>query len=222
MRVGDPLAEFVVVRMVQIRDFERAPEGAEFFLGTQDRERAGKFRFPEDRMRFVVGRWLLGRCLAEFAGWVPGPPELDLHFSLSHSRDWVAIALARESRVGVDIEYMAPQLEPQALAKRILSAKDFKAFLALPEEQKLPAFFAAWTTKEACLKAKGVGLGGGLKRITVPDLEDDGAQARRGGALGAGWMFQRLPVPENYAGCVVWKARAKAVNFAVMEWEAQA
>jgi 4'-phosphopantetheinyl transferase len=44
--------------------------------------------------------------------------------------------------------------------------------MALHDEEKAKAFLAAWTRKEACLKATGEGIAGGLHRYRV-SLHDE-------------------------------------------------
>jgi 4'-phosphopantetheinyl transferase len=72
----------------------------------------------------------------------------DVHFSVSHSSDWYAIAITRIGPVGVDIERIREVPEAAHIARRWLHGAD-------------PAqFFEHWTRREAHLKATGKGLYG--------------------------------------------------------------
>src|SRR5580698_4752919 len=80
-------------------------------LSTQERERAGKFRFELHRRRFVTGRGELRRLLSRYLGLSPSevaigygsdgkpscaiqPPEWRICFNLSHSENAAALAIS--------------------------------------------------------------------------------------------------------------------------------
>jgi 4'-phosphopantetheinyl transferase len=58
----------------------------------------------------------------------------------------------------VDLELVEPIGEVRALARAVLSPRELSHLDALPEPQRLRAFYDAWTRKEAFLKALGCGL----------------------------------------------------------------
>jgi 4'-phosphopantetheinyl transferase len=120
-------------------------------------------------------RVLLGRYLDvppqsvrfEYEEW--GKPRLaplqqcqDLCFNLSHSADLVLYAVTRGQGVGVDVEQIRPVPEMEAIARRVFSTHEIACLSASSEIARQTAFFAAWTRREACLKAVGVGLPGAL------------------------------------------------------------
>ena len=96
------------------------PEATSFqsLLDAEERARADRFVFARHRERFVRAHGMLRLVLAPLCGRPPsalsftvgpyGKPELadarGLSFSLSHSGDGVAIAVARGVAVGIDIE----------------------------------------------------------------------------------------------------------------------
>src|SRR5271154_4067674 len=124
-------------------------------LDDRDRERAARFRFPEDRARFVLGRGLLRKCLGHYLQLTPetielaytdrGRPFLPLdetvQFSISHTHDLVAIAVTADALVGIDLEYVQAPSDILELAKRILSDEDLRTFQALPASESMAAFF---------------------------------------------------------------------------------
>jgi 4'-phosphopantetheinyl transferase len=181
-------------------------------LSTADRARADRFRRSEDRLRFVAGRGLLAALLRQTAPTPPVPLELaltehgrpflpsspDLVFSISHAGDVVAVALARGARVGLDVEALDRRVDLPALAKRILNPADLARFSAVAEPDRARAFFRAWTGKEAVLKAKGLGLFGGLEPIAAP-LDDRPATLTEQADT---WHLRPLPLPEGYVGCI--------------------
>jgi len=187
-------------------------------LDLHDRERAARFRFPEDRARFVLGRGLLRKCLGGYLQQTPGmielaytdrgrpvfPQDETLQFSISHTHDLVAIALTAHARVGIDLEYVQPDLDPLELAARIFSEKDLRTFQALPRHETLAAFFRAWTRKEAYLKARGEGIAEGLQLVSVsfaPEETTSLTDAREESRAQA-WRLHALPVPADYLGTV--------------------
>ncbi|HEX5038014.1 MAG TPA: 4'-phosphopantetheinyl transferase superfamily protein [bacterium] len=91
-----------------------------------------------------------------------------LAFNLSHSGDRLVIAIGKGRELGVDVELIRP-LESEALAERYFSKPESIVFRVTPPEKKEEAFFHYWTAKEAYLKAKGVGIGQGLKDHSFSD-----------------------------------------------------
>jgi 4'-phosphopantetheinyl transferase len=144
-------------------------------LSTDERERASRFHFARDRQRFVVGRGLLRSILGRYLGvqaaqirlcYGPhGKPCLaggsnseNLQFNLAHSQDLMLVGVGRDQQLGVDLEYLRPLPDAAQIAAQFFSARERAAYSALPETQKMAAFYACWTRKEAYLKALGGGL----------------------------------------------------------------
>jgi 4'-phosphopantetheinyl transferase len=192
-------------------------------LSEADRDRAGRFRFREDRARLALGRGILATLLRDELGLADRPLELALTdkgqpylpnrphvaFSISHAGDLVAVALTVGARVGVDVESLGRRVELDPIAERIFSAADLARFRAMPEAEKTRAFFRAWTGKEAVLKARGVGLSGGLAEIAIPF--GDGAETIRtdGGEV---WRIQPLIIPEGHVGSVACDDPSRAIH----------
>jgi 4'-phosphopantetheinyl transferase len=112
----------------------------------------------------------------------------DLDFSLSHSGGLALIAVARGRRVGADVERVRPRTDVLAIARGSLSARERQTIECLrTDEARRAAFFRCWTRKEAYLKARGVGLAGGL------DTDPEEA---------SGWQIRTLPAPPGYVAAV--------------------
>jgi 4'-phosphopantetheinyl transferase len=149
-------------------------------LTIPERSRADRYRFPDDRRRSIVARAAARRLLSRYLGSDPpslvfdeeefGKPFLrgrEIEFNASHSGDLVALAFAKETAVGVDVERRRELTDALALAQRYFSAEE----LSVVERAADPgdAFFAIWTAKEAIVKASGKGIGtGDLHGFTVP------------------------------------------------------
>jgi 4'-phosphopantetheinyl transferase len=142
-------------------------------LPVGERERAMRMHSPDVRRRWVAARWalrtVLGRYLeqdpagvelrlAEQGKPVLAAPSARLRFNLSHSADLALVAIAWEREVGVDVERIAPRRDLAALTRRALGPAEAEAVEALPPEDRLDAFHAAWTRREAVAKCLGTGL----------------------------------------------------------------
>jgi len=149
-------------------------------LNSRELERANRYRFEDDRRRSIVARAALRRLIGQYLATEPqsliiidgnhGKPELlngEIEFNASHSGDLVALAFARETPVGVDVERRRELHDTLALARRYFSAEE----VAIVERaaDAGDAFFTIWTAKEAIVKASGKGIGTGeLHGFTVP------------------------------------------------------
>lgn len=98
-------------------------------------------------------------------------PVADLALSVSHAGDRVAVAVARDVPVGVDVEPVAHGHDVTSVAGLALSAAEQETFWRLPASARPAALMRYWTRKEALLKATGDGLAGdpGSVTVTAPD-----------------------------------------------------
>jgi 4'-phosphopantetheinyl transferase len=136
-------------------------------LSNDELNRGRQFRVAADQDRFlaahVLKRHLLGALLnvpgarLRFEQQRTGKPQLigkGLHFNLSHSGDWVAMAISAAAPVGIDIE-QANTAPPEELLSAVLHPYDhFTPKPTSPTER----FYTAWTLKEAVSKGLGIGL----------------------------------------------------------------
>jgi len=145
-----------------------------------EEERAQRFRRPEDRERYRLGRAALRQVLGAWLDRDPaalrfrygphGKPALDgvveaaPHFNLAHSGDLILLAFHATSPVGVDVEQHRPGLAWEPLARRVLPPAECQLLEELPPERRLGAFLDAWCRLEARLKARGEGFAG-LERL---------------------------------------------------------
>ena len=147
-------------------------------LSQQEQEKARRYRRESDRHRHILAhalkRVLLANVLAvdihdlRFALNEYGKPYCQNpqapYFNISHSGDWVALALSSSGEVGVDIEF-PKKVDISSLISRICSPEQEKAFKdrgALSD-----AFWYIWSQKEAVSKANGRGLAIGIDNIDV-------------------------------------------------------
>jgi 4'-phosphopantetheinyl transferase len=228
------LSRHVVVWISRLSQAQASLPFLEPLLDSREQERAARFHFPDDRARFIVGRGLLRKCLGSYLQRDPAGIELtytdlkrpvlagsdDIDFSISHTHDLVALAVTSGARVGVDLEFIQPNLDLSELALRIFSPEDLRLFQAVPNDEKHVAFYRAWTRKEAYLKARGEGIAGGLQEVSVsfaPGNVGSIHDSRK--SCGAGnWRLQALPVPEGYAGTLACDDAKKRLDGAFVEW----
>ena len=145
-------------------------------LSQDEEQRASRFRFERDRTRFIVCRGILREILGTYLQRDPerinfdygpqGKPYLErsdgqtggsLYFNVSHSSGWAIYALGF-GEVGVDLEFVKPIPEMQALVDQHFSVAERSAFASVSPDLKLKAFYSCWTRKEAYVKACGGGL----------------------------------------------------------------
>ena len=147
-----------------------------------------------------------------------GAPTVDasghpLHVSLSHSEDWMLLAVSRMHRVGADIERIDPDADVVRLAQRFFTTDEAATLSVLPEDEALRVFFRIWTRKEAVLK----GLGGGVpsRLRAVPVGADEGRQVVRIGV--SDWTLHGLAAPADYATALAVRGDATILTHEVLD-----
>jgi 4'-phosphopantetheinyl transferase len=172
-------------------------------LSPDERSRLERFQFQEDRRDYALAHDLLRRSLSRLAPVSPaewmfesgeyGKPRVNppgLAFSLSHTHGFVACAVARDLRVGLDIERIDRRIDAQAIADRFFSAPEATALERSVGDRQAALFVELWTLREAYVKALGLGLSQPLTDLSF-DLDED-ARIRVPALPGAGrhpWLF---------------------------------
>jgi 4'-phosphopantetheinyl transferase len=145
-----------------------------------ERARADRYRFADDRRRSIVARAATRRIAGRYLDADPraleiveeehGKPVLlhrEIEFNASHSGELVALAFAKETPVGIDVEHRRHLSDALGLARRYFSAEELAIVAAASDIDA--AFLAIWTAKEAIVKASGEGIGASdLRAFTVP------------------------------------------------------
>ena len=140
----------------------------------------------------------------------------DFSFNHSHSQNFYALATSRNvQNLGIDIEELSRKVRFEALAQHAFHPEELKNWQALAYDPEY--WFKVWTTKEAVLKASGLGI-----RINLNELNTNIHPEQNGG---------RCEHPEigiyayqNYtlAGCmltVAWQSEdsCKGLRFPVIQ-----
>jgi 4'-phosphopantetheinyl transferase len=138
-------------------------------LDEDERARADRFRFAADRDTFTAAhalmRWMLSAATGmpfNLLHYVTGPhgkpalPAGGLHFNLSHTRGFVACAIARDE-IGIDVE-ASDRPADLAIADQYFAPREALAVRSAAPARQTCVFFRLWTLKEAFIKATGEGL----------------------------------------------------------------
>ncbi len=167
-------------------------------LSDDEKLRRDGYVYEELAVHYVKRRSWLRRELSGVVGLAAnelqfdynkyGKPTLmgypDILFNLSHSKNYVLLAIARSdpssgrfeerSRIalGCDIEWMDPAVEIIEMAELVFSTVERSSLKQLSDKEARKNFFAIWSRKEAFIKAQGSGISYGLDRFTV-GVEDD-------------------------------------------------
>lgn len=99
----------------------------------------------------------------------------DFSFNHSHSRNFYALATSRNvQNLGIDIEELSRKVRFEALAQHAFHPEELKNWQALAYDPEY--WFKVWTTKEAVLKASGLGI-----RINLNELNTNIHPEQNGG-----------------------------------------
>ncbi|WP_416235683.1 4'-phosphopantetheinyl transferase HetI [Nodularia sp. UHCC 0506] len=185
-------------------------------LSDDEIARANRFHFQEHRQRFITGRGILRNILGNYLGIESqqvvfdyeerGKPVLadtlaksGLCFNLSHSQGLALCAVNYHSQIGVDLEYIRPMSDVEALAKRFFLPREYEIVRSLSGHEQQEIFFRYWTCKEAYLKATGEGLAQ-LEQIEILLNPTKPAQLK----TSENWsLFELRPAQDSLAAVVV-------------------
>jgi 4'-phosphopantetheinyl transferase len=200
----------------------------EAMLSPEEKARADRFHFVNDRNRFVVARGLLRELLGEYLHQDPagmefsygqhGKPSLSgenassgLSFNLSHSSGLVVYAIAKERNLGIDVEHVRPESAGEDIAQRYFSAREVSDLRTLPPEARVEGFFHCWTRKEAYLKATGMGLQIPLDSFSVSLLPEKPVQFL--GGVASQWHMAAYHPADGYAAAVVYDGAPCSIKY---------
>ncbi|GCE02872.1 4'-phosphopantetheinyl transferase family protein [Dictyobacter aurantiacus] len=203
------------------------------FLSPDEQARAQKFYFERDRNCSIIARGVLRVLLGRYCALDPsmimlcynefGKPDLasndlslPLYFNLAHSHTTIVYAFTYINRVGIDVEYMRTNIEYEELAEHYFSPVEKAQLQAMSIEQKMQAFFAGWTRKEAYIKARGKGLSIPLDSFDVtllPDQDPRLLDCREDPQSVSHWTLYALPADPHYAGALALNGVCEHLQF---------
>lgn len=186
-------------------------------------EKAKRFANEDLKHRYLAGRTFLRNALSIELGIGPdqlvfgyteyGKPYLthptestSLHFNLSHSEEFVCLAICRELCVGVDVEKQRKLPDESALVHRFFHELEKEEYRKLPLSRRTEWFFGAWSSKEAILKAVGCGVSMGLEDIQLTlNLHLEATIKRLESSIlgkAANWTLHQFQVDPTHLGAV--------------------
>jgi 4'-phosphopantetheinyl transferase len=132
-------------------------------------------------------------------------------FNLSHSAGLGLLAVSRDGPIGVDVERWDRDSDHLDLAERFFSPSERLDLEMLSSDAAavVAGFFAAWTRKEAYIKATGHGITRGLHHFDVSLVPGAPARLladRLNPAAIAEWTMAALPIDAGFSAAVVARA----------------
>ena len=162
------------------------------YLGDSERIRLERYRGQRYR-EFLQSRVLLREALSAV---LPGkraagdwqiteraeqPPlvgdvlEMGWHYSLSHSQNWIAVALSNSGPCGIDLEYHRARANLAQLAAHWFHPDEARQLASQSGKAQLTTFYRLWTLKEALIKSRNAsvfsGLLGGSRFVAIEKNE---------------------------------------------------
>lgn len=203
-------------------------------LSLEEKARADRFHFINDRNRFVVARGLLRKLLGKYLDQAPiglefsygqhGKPALSggntssgLCFNLSHASGLVVYAIARERNLGIDVEHVRPEAAGEDIAERYFSAGEVSDLQTLPAAERVEGFFHCWTRKEAYLKATGMGLQIPLDSFAVTLLPSQPVQFLSG--VEPRWHLAAYHPADDYVAAVAYDGAPCSIKYIPVDSE---
>jgi 4'-phosphopantetheinyl transferase len=190
-------------------------------LSIDERQRANRFHFDQDREKFIVARAALRDILSRYLDISPpqirfsinrfGKPSIAaelnpnaIRFNISRSNEIALCAVTRGREVGVDIELIDEESASSEIAERFFAPDETTDLKRLPAKLWNAAFFSCWTRKEAYVKAIGEGLSHPLNKFSVsilpeeltPTLRTDTSKQKQI------WFLKTLFPDPNYAAAL--------------------
>ena len=133
--------------------------------------RISRYKHEKDRIPRLVSRLLIRKAIIDDCGndnmlqfWKNDAYHKPYiknwnYFNISHSDQFVVVAINSEAPLGIDIEKIDQNIDISTLASTFLTEE--KSFI-LNSNNQIKNFYKIWAKKEAILKAIGTGIINGL------------------------------------------------------------
>ncbi|WP_195270499.1 4'-phosphopantetheinyl transferase superfamily protein [Eubacterium sp. 1001713B170207_170306_E7] len=168
------------------------------------------FLRQEDRLRCLGGRLLLAQCFGPNYDrrifYNPyGKPFIDggLHFNLSHSGDFVVLALS-DQEVGVDVQHHENG-DYLSLSKIAFHESEQQYLKSCGQPKKI--FYTLWSLKESYMKAVGTGF-------SMPSSSFSVSLTKNGPRFDTvtGYTLMLIPFYPEYSLAVCLKGQSESVT----------
>ena len=124
----------------------------------------------------------------------------NIDFNISHSNDYIILAISFDSKVGIDIEIISKKISILGIAEKYFSTQEYHWLSSLPKDKLTYWFYKIWTYKESCLKLTGEDMFVGLKKFifSVDNYCKSGIQYKQEKSCN----YRHFNFKENYIICV--------------------
>jgi 4'-phosphopantetheinyl transferase len=188
-------------------------------LTEKERRQQSRFHFERDRLRYLITRALVRTCLSYYAPIAPadwifaktayGRPVIrnrdaiaqSLSFNVSHADGLIALAIARDIPVGIDVEKILVSRACADIALTVLASQEAASLRELSPAERPLRFLEYWTLKESYIKARGLGLSIPLSEFAFRLSGDHEIELRVEPTLkdvASRWHFKQLTVSDEY------------------------
>ena len=208
-------------------------------LEPREIERVNTAHAAETKLRFLAARAMQRTVLTRYAPGIdpaslrfvkgehgkpilaPGFQSLKLHFNLTHTQGFIAIAVSRHRDIGIDAENLYERTTALQLARRYFTAEEARNLEALPPERQPARFYSLWTLKESWMKASGRGISAALDNAAF-SLDDQHQIVGMSFAAydAADWRFWQYQPTEEHLLALALRApgATRGVTVVTQEW----
>jgi 4'-phosphopantetheinyl transferase len=147
------------------------------FLPQEERSRIEEFFHLADQQRFVIGRSILRAILGHWFSIEPSSVAITLStygkpycenapfFNISHSGDYIVLAIHPSRKAGIDVEQVQHYKEWKGMAAMLWPEIVTKHIESFPVHSQSTEFLNQWCQYEALTKAYGLGLSAQWEKI---------------------------------------------------------
>jgi 4'-phosphopantetheinyl transferase len=201
----------------------------EKILSREEIASAHRFVKKTDQIKSILSKAILRSVLSKylaisaeklvFSVGEKGKPfvaETDIQFNVSHSGDYLLVAVMRDQAIGVDVECVKSNKDFLAIAERFFAPSEVGAIRR--DENPVAAFYRCWTRKEAFVKATGLGLS-----FPLHDFEVDVSANPVGDSclmsvqdvayVASEWTLRPIALSELYFGAVASHGMIKQISY---------
>jgi 4'-phosphopantetheinyl transferase len=139
-----------------------------------------------------------------------GKPRLvdaPLDFNVSHTGSALLLGVRNGGSVGVDLEAAQRRTRPVLpLARRWFAPDEARVLESFPADRRQTEFLTLWTAKEALVKARGLGIGEGLRGAIFQ------ASATGWDCVDPDWQVLSLVPAPGFVAAVAWQGPVSRVG----------
>ena len=155
-------------------DLENSYKDCFTLLNRHEVDRATQFQCKAAAHRFILSRIKLKEVLSSYTGLAfskinivqennnkphLGNNDFDwIDFNISHTNDMLVIAIAKDTKVGIDIERVAYNEHIEAITDQYFTQEEREVVIAGVSKGDFRPFYQLWTRREAFLKGIGEGI----------------------------------------------------------------